>query len=155
MRADRAFAAFRVQRCDDHCISFVGVHDELVRELATKAVLHDAVRNSLITAGVSAVLATCLGGLAARAGALHRFPMRRGIWGLIMVPLVWPEIIVAISLLVVVVQILHLPLSNLTVIAAHTLICVPFWQAFIVVTVPLIMPGVVFALFISFTISLD
>jgi spermidine/putrescine transport system permease protein len=46
--------------------------------------------------------------------------------GLIMLPLVLPEIIVAVSLLVVLVQVLGLPLATWSVIAAHTLICTPF-----------------------------
>lgn len=151
-------------------------------ELAQNAALHDAVRNSLVIALSSAVLATCLGTLAARAGALHRFPLQTGIIGFIMLPLVLPEIIIAISLLVIIVQILHLPLSNLTVIAAHTLICMPYaiailrgafqsldpsleeaamdlgesrLGAFGRVTLPVIMPGIISSLLIGFTISLD
>lgn len=151
-------------------------------ELATTQALHHAVRNSLFIAGVSAILATCLGLCAARAGARHDFPLKRGILGFIMLPLVLPEIIVAVALLVMIVQVLGLGLSNWSIIAAHTLICTPFCvailngafqnldpsleeaamdlgesrlSAFRLITLPLVMPGIIASLLISFTISLD
>lgn len=144
--------------------------------------LHTAVRTSLFIAVISAILATILGMCAARAGTRYEFPGKGGILGLIMLPLVLPEIIVAVSLLVVVVQILQFPLSAWTVILAHTLICTPFciailnssfqnldasleeaaidlgesrWSAFRLVTLPLVAPGIIASLLISFTISLD
>ena len=150
-------------------------------ELATVGALHDAAINSAIIAVVTALLSTTLGVCAARAGTRHRFPGRGPILGAIMLPLVLPEIIVAVALLVVFVQ-AGLPLSMLTVIAGHVLICTPFAiavlngafqnldpameeaardlgetraSAFRLVTLPLVAPGIVSALLISFTISLD
>ena len=144
--------------------------------------LHRALANSLLVAVTAAVLATILGLLAARAAARYRFRGKGPAMALIMTPLVLPEIIVATSLLVVAVRVLGLPLSLLTVVAAHTLICVPFAVAilnaafagldpaleeaavdlgetrastFRLVTLPLILPGIVASLLISFTISLD
>ncbi|WP_394177091.1 ABC transporter permease [Yoonia maritima] len=151
-------------------------------ELASNKSLHAAVKNSLFIALVSAVTSTILGVCAARAGAMHRFRFKAGIMGFIMLPLVLPEIIVAVSLLVVVVQILDLGLSNWTIIAAHVLICTPFciailngafqnldpameeaamdlgesrFSAFRLVTLPLVMPGIISSMLIAFTISLD
>lgn len=151
-------------------------------ELLVTTSLHEAVSNSLFIAVLSSVFATVLGLCAARAGTQHDFPGKRGILGFIMLPLVLPEIIVAVSLLVVLVQVLDLGLSNWSIIAAHTLICTPFciailngafanldpsmeeaamdlgetrWSAFRLVTLPLVMPGIVSSLLISFTISLD
>lgn len=101
--------------------------------------------------------------------------------GFVMLPLVLPEIIVAVSLLVMLVQ-LGMSLSLWTVVAGHVLICTPFSIAILSsafagmdqsleeasfdlgesrigtfrrVTLPLIMPGVVSSLLITFTISLD
>lgn len=152
------------------------------QRLTTNGELHGALLNSLLVAGTSAVLATLLGLAAARAGVRYRWPGKAGMMGLIMLPLVLPEIIVAVSLLVVAVQVLGLPLSLWTLIAAHVLICTPFavailnasFQAldpaleeaaidlgetrastFLRVTLPLVAPGLVAALLISFTISLD
>ena len=149
--------------------------------LAETPALHEAAVNSLIVAVASAILATCLGVFAARAGARYSFPLKSGILGFIMLPLVLPEIIVAISLLVVLLQI-GLSLGLWSVIAGHVLICTPFavailngafagldpsleeaaidlgespWSSFRLVTLPLIAPGIVASLLISFTISLD
>lgn len=151
-------------------------------ELMTTQALHRAVQNSLFIAVITALLSTILGICAARAGAMYAFPFKRSILGLVMIPLVLPEIIVAVSLLVVAVQLFDIGLSNWTVIAAHVLICTPFsiailngafqnldpsmeeaamdlgetrWSAFRLVTLPLVMPGIIASLLISFTISLD
>ena len=151
-------------------------------ELTRTPALHDAVRNSLGIAVTAAVLSTVLGICAARAGAKYRFPFKGGILGFIMVPLVLPEIIVGVSLLVVIVNIFQMSLSLWTVVLGHTLICTPFavailnsafanldasleeaavdlgetpWSTFRLVTLPLVMPGIVASLLIAFTISLD
>lgn len=151
-------------------------------QLWTTQALHRAVQNSLYIAVITALISTILGVCAARAGAMYKFPFKRSILGLVMIPLVLPEIIVAVSLLVVAVQLLDMGLSNWTVIAAHVLICTPFsiailngafqnldpsmeeaamdlgesrWSAFRLVTLPLVMPGIISSLLIAFTISLD
>jgi len=151
-------------------------------ELTTIEALHQATLNSLFIAVVTAVLSTALGMLAARAGTRYRFPAKGGIMGMIMLPLVLPEIIVAVSLLVVVVQLIGADLSRWTVIGAHTLICTPFCVAilnssfqnldasleeaaidlgetplstFRLITLPMVTPGIIASLLIAFTISLD
>lgn len=140
-----------------------------------------AVKNSLMVAVTSAVIATCLGVFAARASTRYKFPFKGGIMGLIMLPLVLPEIIVAVSLLVVLLGI-GINLSLFTVILGHVLICTPFaiailssafqgldrsleeaaydlgetaFSTFRLIILPLVMPGVIASLLISFTISLD
>lgn len=150
-------------------------------ELAETPALHGAVVNSLIVALSTACLSTVLGICAARASTRYRFPGKGVIMGAIMLPLVLPEIIVAVSLLVVLLQ-LGLSLSVWTVILGHTLICTPFaiailsssfqgldrsveeaaidlgetrWGAFRSITLPLVMPGIIAAFLICFTISLD
>lgn len=150
-------------------------------ELAHIPALHDAVKNSLIIAVSSAILATTLGLFAARAVTRYEFPGRQGILGFIMLPLVLPEVIVAVSLLVMLLA-LGMPLSFWTVILGHVLICTPFaiailssalqsldrsleeaaydlgesrWSTFRLITMPLVMPGIVASLLITFTISLD
>ena len=144
--------------------------------------LHAALGNSLIVAASASVLSVLLGLAAARASTRYRWPGRAGMMGLVMLPLVLPEIIVAVSLLVVAVQVLGLSLSLWMLVAAHTLICTPFAVAilnasfaaldpaieeaavdlgetrastFLRVTLPLVAPGIVAAALISFTISLD
>ena len=143
--------------------------------------LRRAFTNSLIIAISSATFATCLGVFAARASTRFDFPGKTGIMGLIMLPLVLPEIIIAMSMLVVLLAI-GVKLSIFTVILGHTLICLPYtiailstafnsldksleeaaydlgetkWSAFRLVILPLVMPGIISALLMSFTISLD
>lgn len=145
------------------------------------ATLHKAVKNSLIIASSSAVLATCLGIFTARAVTRYNFPAKGGIVGLVMLPLVLPEIIVAVSLFGVLLG-LGVPLSIWTVILGHVLICTPYsvailnsafqsldrsleeaaydlgesrWSTFRLIILPLVAPGIVSSLLISFTISLD
>ena len=140
-----------------------------------------ALRHSLIIAGSTSVLATTLGIFAARASTRYSFPGKGPALGLIMLPLVLPEMIVAMSLLVVLLA-LGVPLSILTVILGHSLICTPFAVAiltsafqsldksleeaaydlgetplstFRLIILPLVMPGIISSLLICFTISLD
>ena len=143
--------------------------------------LRRALTNALTIAASSSVLATCLAVFAARASTRFAFPGKGGIMGFIMLPMVLPEIIIAMSLLVVLLG-AGVKLSILTVIAGHTLICMPYgiavlttafssldrsleeaaydlgetkFSAFRLITLPLVMPGIVSSLLISFTISLD
>ena len=122
-----------------------------------------------------------LGICAARAITRYRFPGQRAVSGLIMAPLVLPEIIVAISLLIVLLQ-LGLSLSLFTVVLGHVLICVPYSVTVLIsgfegfdrsleeasadlgetafgtfrrVTLPMVAPAIISSLLVSFTISLD
>lgn len=150
-------------------------------ELGRIPALHEATINSLIIAVSVAVLSTCLGLFAARAATRYAFPLKAGIMGFIMLPLVLPEVIVAISLLVVLMQ-LGLNTSIYTIILGHTLLCMPFAiailqgsfagldvsleeaavdlgetrvGAFRLVILPLVAPGIIASLLICFIISLD
>ncbi|MBW6417490.1 ABC transporter permease [Celeribacter sp. PS-C1] len=154
---------------------------EWFTELLTLSEMHGALLNSLKIAVTSAVLATTLGIFAAMAVSRYSFPGQKGIMGFIMLPLVLPEIIVAVSLLIVILR-MGLDTGAWSVIAGHTLICTPFAIAilqsafaaldpsleeaaydlgetpastFRLVTLPLVMPGIISALLISFTISMD
>ena len=143
--------------------------------------LLDAAWNSLVVGLAASVLATVLGICAARAITRYRFPGRRAVTGLVMAPLVLPEIIVAISLLLVLLQ-LGLSLSLFTVVLGHVLICIPYsvtvlnagfegfdrsleeasadlgetaFGTFRRVTLPMVAPAIISSLLVSFTISLD
>ena len=143
--------------------------------------LFSALKNSLIIGVTVSVLSTTLGIFAARASTRYNFPGKTGILGLVMLPLVLPEMIVAMSLLVVLLGV-GVPLSVFTIIIGHVLICTPFAVAilssafqsldksleeaaydlgegaistFWLIILPLVMPGIISSLLISFTISLD
>jgi spermidine/putrescine transport system permease protein len=151
------------------------------RELATIPALHLAFKNSMIVAVSSSVVATCLGVFAARASTRYEFPGKTGIMGLIMLPLVLPDIILAVAILAVLLGV-GMPLGLFSVVLGHILICTPFCIAilngafmsldksleeaaydlgesrlstFRLIILPLVMPGIISALLISFTISLD
>lgn len=143
--------------------------------------LWQAVRNSLLVAVTASVIATALGIFAARASTRYNFPAKAPLMGLIMLPMVLPDMIMAMALLVVLLSI-GIQLSLVTVIMGHVLICTPFAVAiltsafqsldksleeaaydlgegpittFYLVILPLVTPGIISALLISFTISLD
>ncbi|WP_188781555.1 ABC transporter permease, partial [Gemmobacter aquaticus] len=140
-----------------------------------------AFRNSLLIAVTSSIFATILGIFAARASTRYKFPGKGGILGLIMLPMVLPEMIFAMALLVVLVAV-GVPLSLFTIILGHVLLCTPFAMAiltsafqsldrsleeaaydlgetpastFRLIILPLVMPGIISSLLICFTISLD
>lgn len=150
-------------------------------ELLNNPTLHSAILNSLIVAIIASLVATLFGILAARAITTYRFPGKSAVTGLIMSPLVLPELFIGISLLVVLLS-LGVSLSLLTVILGHILVCTPYSIAvltssfegfdrsleeasldlgetalstFFRVTMPIVMPGIVSSLLVTFTISLD
>lgn len=150
-------------------------------DLPNTPALLDAARNSLVVGVSAALLATVFGICAARAITRYRFPGRQPIQGLIMAPLVLPEIIVAVSMLIVLLQ-LGLSLSLFTVVIGHVLVCIPYsmtvltagfegfdrsleeasadlgetaFGTFRRVTLPMVAPAIVSSLLVSFTISLD
>lgn len=150
-------------------------------ELPNTPALVQSVQTSVLIAITVAILSTALGICAAMAGTRHEFRGKAPVLGFIMLPLVLPEVIVAVALLVVLLA-LGLNLSSWTVILGHTLICTPFsiailnsafanmdesleeaaldlgetrWTTFRLVTLPLVMPGIISSLLIAFTISLD
>ena len=143
--------------------------------------LHDALYNSVLIASIAAILSTILGIFAARAASRYSFPGKKGITGFLLLPIVLPEIIIGVALLVVMAQ-LGLSLSAWTVIIGHVLICTPFaivimssaFKSFDVsleeasqdlgvgkigtffrVILPMVTPGLISSFLIAFTISLD
>ena len=150
-------------------------------EMAADVNLRNAAWNSLIIALSVATISTTLGIFAARASVRYRFPGKGPMMGMIMLPLVLPEMIVAMALLVVLLSI-GIPLSLFTVILGQTLICTPFavailtsafqsldksleeaaldlgatpWSTFRLIILPLVRPGILASFLICFTISFD
>lgn len=140
-----------------------------------------AFRASVQVGAVVALISTMLGVLAARAIALHRLPGQSAIVTLVMLPLVVPTIIFGVALLVLLSR-LGVPLSLWTIGFGHILVCTPFsvatllprfegfdrameeasadlgetpWFTFWRVTFPIILPGIVASLLLTFTVSFD
>ncbi|MBP40083.1 MAG: spermidine/putrescine ABC transporter [Chloroflexi bacterium] len=141
----------------------------------------EALVNSIKVGLIVALLSTILGLLAAKAVTRYRLPGRAPVISFIMIPLVIPEIILAISLLILISQ-ANIPLSLWTVGFSHLLLCTPFamlvlvsrmegfdqsleeaaldlgengWMTFWRVTFPIVLPGIVASLLLTFTISFD
>jgi len=140
-----------------------------------------ALGNSMRVGICVAVISTALGLLAARAITRSRLPGQSALLAFLMLPLVIPGIIFGVALLVLVSR-LGIPLSLYTVTLGHLIICLPFavatllprfegfdrsmeeasadlgengWWTFWRVTFPIVAPGVVASLLLTFTISFD
>ncbi len=151
------------------------------QELWERDSMWAALYNSIKVGIVVAIISTILGVVAARAITRYRLPGRSALVTFIMMPLVIPGIIFGVALLVLMSQ-LGVPLSLYTVGLGHLIVCMPFavatllprfegfdpsmeeasadlgengWWTFWRVTFPIVFPGVVASLLLTFTISFD
>jgi len=138
-----------------------------------------AIKNSFILASGTAILATVGGTTAAFALVRHRFVGRTILQWFMLLPMVLPYLVVGIALLIFFSQV-GIELSLMTAVVGHTLVALPFstlvmvarligfdrsleeaamdlganeLTTFTKVTLPIIMPGIVSAAFLAFTIS--
>ncbi len=150
------------------------------------ALFHDAqillaVRNTLMIAFVSTLVATIIGTMAALAMQRYRFPGYNASETLMYIPIVIPEVVMGISLLVFFVMI-KFTLGLVTITLSHIAFNVPFvalvvrarlhgydnsideaamdlganeLTTFWRVTLPTIMPGVLSGAMLALTLSLD
>ena len=141
----------------------------------------NGLRASLLVGGVSTVVSTVLGTLFALALGRHRFRGRTALEALIYVPVVTPEIVVGISLLIMFVA-CGVPLGLGTITLAHIAFNVSFvvivvrarldgldrsieeaalilgadeWTTFWKVTVPQLWPGILSGALLAFIMSFD
>ena len=137
-----------------------------------------AARNSLLIGFFSSVCATVLGTLAGV--AMHKFKLRL-LPILVLTPIAIPEILMGVALLIFFVM-LNMTLGLLSITLAHIAFCIGFVaivvrsrlqgmdeslveaardlgatpiQAFRLVTMPLIMPGIIAGALMAFTLSID
>ncbi len=150
-------------------------------ELWARDPLWNAMWNSVRVGAVVSVISTILGVVAARAITRYRMPGKSALVTFIMMPLVIPGIIFGVALLVLMSR-MGVPLSLYTVGLGHLIVCMPFavatllprfegfdpsmeeasadlgengWWTFWRVTFPIVFPGVVASLLLSFTVSFD
>lgn len=141
----------------------------------------EALMNSLTVAVVSTIISTMLGTAAALGLRNLGRRGRSGMNGLLYLPIIIPDIIMGLSLLVLFSQ-LNIPLGKMTVMIAHITFSISYvyvvvsarlsgmgkqldeaaqdlgatpWQAFRHVTLPQIAPGIISGALIAFTLSLD
>jgi spermidine/putrescine transport system permease protein len=149
--------------------------------LWTRDTVWAALGNSITVGLWVSVISTGLGVVAARAITRYRMPGQSAIITFAMLPLVVPGVIFGVALLVLVSS-LGIPLSLYTVGLGHLIICLPFaiatllprfegfdrsmdeasadlgengWWTFWRVTFPMVAPGIVASLLLTFTISFD
>lgn len=147
---------------------------------ANREVLH-ALKVSLMVGIWSTLGATGLGTAAALALTRTRFPGRKILNALTYVPLIMPEIVLGLALLIWFV-LLQMTLGVISIILAHITFCISYviitvkarlhgfdefleeaardlgatpWQTFWRVTFPLIWPGVLSGALMAFTLSFD
>jgi spermidine/putrescine transport system permease protein len=161
--------------------SWQGISLQWYGALARDHALLVALQNSLVIATVSTAIATALG--VSAAVGLERMPSRSraALEGAFLLPLVVPEVMMGVALLLFFV-VIRLPLGLLTVTIGHAAFNVPVvlvivrarlrkldpsleeaardlgatpWQAFRRVTLPLLQPAIIGAAVLSFTVSLD
>jgi spermidine/putrescine transport system permease protein len=162
-------------------LPLVGFTSKWYEGLAGNAAMQSAAWNSLVVGLSAAFLSTVFGICAARALTRYRFRGKSPAGAIIMAPLIMPEIIIAISLLVVLLGI-GFELSLFTVVLGHLLICIPYSVTVLIagfegfdpsmeeasrdlgesgfgtlrrVTLPMLAPSIISSLLVSFTISLD
>ncbi len=150
-------------------------------KLFTNGSLLESFGNTMVLAITTTVLATALGTLGAVGLYRYRFRGRNLIDGLLYIPVVIPEIVMGISLLLVYVK-FNIPRGMIGMIIAHVTFCVSFvifnvrarldgydssleeasmdlgagrLVTFFKVTLPMLAPGIAGGALLSFTLSID
>lgn len=150
-------------------------------DLLNDASLLESLKNTLLLAVISMVLATVIGTLAAVGMYRYHFKGKTAIDALYYLPVVIPEVVLGISLMTLF-SLAKLPSGILTLVLAHTTFCIPYVvfnvKASIAgfdpaleeagmdlgatsgrtlrdITLPLIMPGVFSGAYLAFTLSID
>lgn len=140
-----------------------------------------ALKNSILIALAATILATIIGTLTAYGLYRFRFIGKTAFDGILFLPIVTPEIIMGISLLVFFV-IIHFPLGLSSIIVAHVAFDIPFvmlivrarlqgmdrsleeaamdlgadeWTTFFRITIPQLFPGIMAAALLAFTLSFN
>lgn len=159
-------------------VGWVGFTLKWYKVLFTDKQLIIAALNSLVIAIISSIISVVLGTLAGV--ALHRYKVRV-LSTLIMIPIAAPELLVGVSLLLFFLMI-NFTLGLVSIILAHTAFCISFvaiavktrmygmdnsiidaardlganpFQAFYLILIPSILPGIIAGGLMAFTLSID
>jgi spermidine/putrescine transport system permease protein len=162
-------------------VEWTGFSLEWYRRLLQRDDILHGLRASLLVGLVATVISTLLGTLIALGIARHRLRGRRVLEALIYVPIVTPEIVSGISLLILYVLI-GFPLGLATITVAHISFCISFVVVVVLariegmdrsleeaslilgadeittfwkVTVPQLWPGILSGALLAFTMSFD
>ncbi|MBU6451540.1 MAG: ABC transporter permease [Cyanobacteria bacterium REEB67] len=140
-----------------------------------------ALKNSLLVATIAVAASTVMGTMAAVGLARARFAGKSLMSAMIILPIIVPEIAMAVSALILFIS-MGVSLGLASVIVAHIIFCLSYvaltvmarlegmnehlneaaldlgaspWQAFYKVTLPLIAPGILSGALLAFVLSLD
>lgn len=157
---------------------WVGFTLDWYRKLFGNEKMLKAAWNSLVIGVTASAISTVLGTMAGY--AMYRYKARL-LPVMVLAPIAIPEILMGVSLLIFFVM-LNITLGMVSIVLSHIAFCVGFvaivvrsrlagmdeslteaardlgatpWQAFRLVTLPLIMPGVVAGALMAFTLSID
>lgn len=167
---------------DNRSVSvWTGFTTKWYAQLLSDRALINALRVSLWVAVWSTLIATVMGTLAALALERHRFRGRLTYDAALYLPVIIPDIVMALSTLLFFV-IVAVPLSRYTILVTHVAFNIAFvavvvrarlaemdssleeaaadlgadtWTTFRRITLPLLMPGIVSGALLAFTLSLD
>lgn len=151
------------------------------RKLFSDDRILSALQNSMIVASCAVAISAVLGTLMAVGLARYEFPGKKLYRGIAYLPLIIPDIAIAVATLVCLAA-FAIPLSLWTIVAAHVVFCLAYvglvvasrltnldphleeaaldlgatpTQAFIKVLLPQLMPGIVAGCLLAFVLSLD
>lgn len=151
-------------------------------EMAANTGLIQALRNSLVVAIASSIVATSISVPAAIALTRYKLPGGGAVITAMSAPLVIPSIVFGVALLVILIRFLGIELSLWSIGASHVFISIPFsmtvlmsrlegfdksleeasrdlgedaWMTFLRVTLPLAMSGIISSLLLCFVTSFD
>ncbi len=161
--------------------SWRGFTFEYYAKLWQNDAIKEALRNTLLVAGLSTLISTVLGVLTALGLENKRFKGRQGLLALIYTPLVIPDILMGVSLALLF-NFTRVNTGMFTVLIAHITFCVSYTviviqsrlagfdyslveaaadlgakpaAIFLKIKLPLIMPGIIAAALLAFTLSID
>ena len=150
-------------------------------KLFTNHALMDSLWYSIIIAVLATVISVVVGTLGALGLKRYEFRMKKFVNSMIFIPIIVPEIVLAVALLIIFMNI-GFSLGMGSILIGHCTFCIPYAvvtikgrisgdgetleeasmdlganriQTFLRVTLPSIMPGVMSAAFLSFTLSID
>ncbi|MDZ4183076.1 MAG: ABC transporter permease [Candidatus Cloacimonadaceae bacterium] len=150
-------------------------------QLWSNTAIKEAFRNTMLIAGLSTLISTVLGVLTALGLENKRFSGRKGILTLIYIPLVIPDILMGVSLALLF-NFARVNTGMFTVLIAHITFCISYTviviqsrlegfdyslveaamdlgakpiQIFFKIKFPLMLPGIIAAALLAFTLSID
>ncbi len=150
-------------------------------KLLTNSALIDCLWYSIIIAILSTVISVVIGTIGAIGLKKYEFKMKRLVNNMLYIPIIVPEIVLAVALLIIFMK-FGFSLGLTSILIGHCTFCIPYavvtikgrisgdketmeeasmdlganrLQTFLKITLPSIMPGVMSAAFLSFTLSID